>query len=174
MRRSLLCIAALTFLFSSLSLAQSTTARFDLFGGYSYLRSNPGGGSESANSSGWEASAGWNWNRWLGFKADLDGHYCCDGQTEHNFLFGPQITVRKSRADFFAHGLIGVSHGTASGFSDTQLAWAIGGGLDLKFKRFSRVGFRVIQADYLGTHYSDSVQNNFRYSTGIVFHIGKK
>jgi hypothetical protein len=173
MRRLLFCIVALLFL-SSLGIAQSTTSRFDLFGGYSYLRSNPGGGSEGANSSGWEASAGWNWNRWLAIKADFDGHYCCDGQTEHNFLFGPQITFRKSRADFFAHGLIGVSHGTATGFSDTPLAWALGGGVDLKFKRFSRIAFRVIQADYLGTHYADSVQNNFRYSAGIVLHVGKK
>jgi len=173
MRRLMMCIGLLA-LFSCCAYAQTTTPQWDVFAGYSYLRANPGGGFVAANASGWEAAATWNWNHWLGLKADFDGHYCCDGQHEHNFLFGPQFTMRRHRANVFFHALGGVSHGSTAGFSETTPAWVFGGGLDLKFERYPRLAFRVVQADYLGTNYADEVQHNFRYSAGIVVQFGKK
>jgi hypothetical protein len=172
MRLKLVCLFLVVLMSASAWAQTKTTPRFELFGGYTYLRSNPGDGFNGANSSGWESSLNWNWNRWLGIKGDVSGHYCCDGQTEHNFLFGPQITLRHERANIFFHGLAGVSHGTDTGFSETSAAWALGGGLDWKFKRWPRIALRPIQADYLGTHYSDSSQHNFRYSAGFVFSFG--
>lgn len=171
MRRNMLCLGIL-LLVPSCALAQSTP-RFEVFGGYSYLRANPGG-LKGAHASGWEASLNWNWKNWLGVKADFDGHYCCDGQNEHNFLFGPQVTIRRNRADVFFHAMGGVSRGRATGFSETPAAWDFGGGLDLKLKRYPRLAFRLIQADYLGTHYTAKAQHHFRYSGGIVFHFGKR
>ena len=152
--------------------ASSSVPRFELYGGYSYLRSNPGGNFNGAHSSGWDTSLNYNWNRWLGLKADVSGQYCCDGQTEHNFLFGPQLSWRRQRVNIFAHGLGGFSHGTDTNFSDTVAAWDVGGGLEWKFKRWPRIAFRPIQADYLGTHYADMYQHNFRYSGGFVFSFG--
>jgi hypothetical protein len=32
----------------------------------------------------------------------------------------------------------------------------------------------LAQVDYLGTHYADHIQHNFRYSGGIVFDFGKR
>jgi hypothetical protein len=174
MRRKIICIGVFALL-SSCVLAQ-TTPKVEVFGGYSFLRSNPGSPKLDANASGWEASAVWNHNHWLGVKADFDGHYCCAGQKEHNFLFGPQFTIRRKRTNVFFHVMGGVSHGNASlsGFPETAAAWVVGGGLDLKLKRWERVSFRLAQLDYLGTHYSGAAQHQFRCAGGLVFRFGKK
>ena len=56
----------------------------------------------------------------------------------------------------------------ATGFSnsDTSLATAIGGGLD--YKLIKGIAWRV-QGDELHTRFFGGGQNNFRFSTGIVF-----
>lgn len=158
-------------LLSACALGQATP-RFDAFGGYSYLRSDPGSGLSSANASGWAATLNWNWNHWLGLKADVSGTYCCSGQREHNFLFGPQVNFRGGRANFFTHGLGGVSHGNPLGVNQNVAAWAFGGGVDWKWSRDSRLSLRLAQADYLRTQYAGTAQNTFRYSTGLVFSFG--
>ena len=159
-------------LLSSCAVGQSTP-RFDVFGGYSYLRSS-GASITSANASGWGTSLNWNWKHWLGLKADIGGDYCCSGEREYNFLFGPQITFRRSHANFFVHGLGGVSHGNPAGVSESVAAFAFGGGLDWKIRNDSGLALRLVQADYLGTNYGNLMQHNFRYSTGIVFGFGGK
>jgi hypothetical protein len=58
--------------------------------------------------------------------------------------------------------------------SSTAFAMAKGGGLDLNLTRHLAV--RLFLADYLLTLLANRVndhQNNFRFSTGIVFHLGK-
>src|SRR5262252_5421675 len=93
-RTTILSLALLT---TACALAQAQKESFqkvDLYGGYSYLHSNPGPGVNSADSSGWDTSLNFNVNRWFGIKADMSGAYCCSNQTEHNFLFGPQLTWR--------------------------------------------------------------------------------
>lgn len=145
--------------------------KVDVFAGYSFVHSDPGFGLLGGDASGWEASLTYNWKDWVGLKADFDGHYCC-AQTMHNFLFGPQFTLGRGKVSPFVHGLVGVSHGTSSGFSDNVLGFAAGAGLDLKVS--DRLSVRLVQADYLGTHYADEIQNNFRLSAGVVFHFGRK
>lgn len=175
MRRKIICLGVLALL-SSCALAQTTktTPEFELFGGYSYLRTNPGSPTPSANANGWNASLAWNWKRWVGVKADFDGHYCCNGQKEHNFLFGPQFTLRRNRVDIFFHTLGGLSHGNPIGLPHNAAAWDAGAGLDLKLRGHPRIALRLGQLDYLGTHYGGRVQNTLRFSTGIVFRFGKK
>lgn len=170
--KKVLVVTALLLLCSLGSWAQNDP-QFDLFGGYSYLHSGPGMGLSSADANGWEASATYNWNRWLALKADIDGHYCCD-QTMHNFLFGPQINLlHGKKVQPFVHGLVGVSHGTSTGgFSDNVFAYAVGGGFDYKWT--DRISIRIVQADYLGTRYGGETQHNLRLSAGIVFHFGSK
>jgi opacity protein-like surface antigen len=169
MKRTLLLI---TLLCVCTAAAFAQTPKLDIFGGYSYLRSNPGFGLPSGNAHGWEASLTYNWNSWLGLKADFDGHYCCD-QTLHNFLFGPQISLGHGKLTPYVHGLVGLSHGTSTGgFSDDVLGFALGGGVDWKVGH--SWSWRVAQVDYLGTRFADETQDNLRISTGLVFHWGKK
>jgi hypothetical protein len=171
--RKMLVLAALLALLPCAAVAQDTPTA-EVFGGYSYLRANPGGGFLGSNASGWNASAAWNWNKSLGVKGDFSGHYCCSGNGEkkHDFLFGPQLNFRRQSANYFLHALVGVSHGNAPGFSKTVMAWAGGGGIDVRWT--DRISIRVAQVDYFGTHYASTMQHHFRYSGGIVFKFGAK
>ena len=157
------------------SFAQSNDPKYEIFAGYSYLHTNPGGGKSSADASGWNASVDYNLTRHWGAKADFDGHYCCNSQKEHNFLFGPQYQFQASHTRLFMHALVGASNASAPAahYSDAVLAWAAGGGFDLSFKAKSHWALRLAQLDYLGTNYRDSAQHNLRYSGGIVFTFGK-
>jgi len=170
--RKHILVCAVIALLSASTLGQSTL-RFDAFGGYSYLHSDPGSGLRSADASGWATSLNWNWNRWLGLKSDFSGSYCCTGQRENNLLFGPQVTFRREHANFFVHGLGGVSHGNPGGVSDNVAAYAFGGGVDWRFTQ-SGFGLRLGQLDYLATRYGGITRNNVRYSTGFVFNFGGK
>ena len=167
--KRILCVTALLLFCTAGSWAQSES-KYDFFGGYSYLHSFPSG-LPAGDAHGWEASLTYNWKNWLALKADFDGHYCCD-QTMHNFLFGPQINFGHGKVNPFVHGLVGVSHGTSPGFSDSVLGFAAGGGIDVKWS--DRISVRVAQLDYLGARYLDSTQNNLRISAGLVFHFGSK
>jgi hypothetical protein len=99
-------------------------------------------------------------------------HVLLQRTKEHNFLFGPQVNFRGGRANFFTHGLGGVSHGNPLGVNQNVAAWAFGGGVDWKWSRDSRLSLRLAQADYLRTQYAGTAQNTFRYSTGLVFSFG--
>ncbi len=173
--RKMLVLAGLLALSPCAVVAQEAP-KIEVFGGYSYIRANPKGGFIGSNGSGWNASAAWNWNSRWGLKADVSGFYCCSGQgeREHNFLFGPQFNIRRRKASFFLHALVGVSHGNAPAvsFSDTVLSWAGGGGVDIPWTE--KVSFRVLQVDYFGTHYAGTMQHHFRYSGGLVFKFGGK
>jgi opacity protein-like surface antigen len=111
----------------------------------------------------------------------------------YNFLGGVQVkdnSTEGSRLRPFGHALAGVAHQRAkidtsffsSAFcqqpgidcreqdseSSTGFAAAIGGGLDIKAtERFS---IRAFQVDYNPTRLNDSMQHNFRFGVGIVFH----
>ena len=108
----------------------------------------------------------------------------------YNFLGGVQIKDNSSETTFkpFAHALVGVAHGrnriniNQSGCvaifpspcppafteTDTGLAGAFGGGLDIRAG--DRLDIRVIQIDYNPTRLFDSTQHNFRIGVGLVFH----
>lgn len=167
--KKMLWMSVLVLLCALPALAQDS--KVDVFAGYSFLHTSPGTGLPSANASGWEGALTYNWNNWLGLKADVDGHYCCDASL-HNFLFGPQISLGHGKVSPYVHGLVGVSHGSASGFTDNAFAFALGGGLDVKAT--NRIAVRIAQVDYLGTRFADYTQNNFRFSAGLVFRLGSK
>ena len=54
-----------------------------------------------------------------------------------------------------------------STFTDTGIAGAFGGGLDVKIN--NKIDFRVIQVDYNPIYSNSRVDNNFRIGAGIVF-----
>ena len=112
----------------------------------------------------------------------------------YNFLGGVQVkdnSKEGSRVRPFGHALVGVAHQRTkldrSFFSSqfcqqpgvdcrtldnrqtsTGFAAAIGGGLDIKASE--RFSIRAFQVDYNPTRLNDSMQNNFRFGVGIVFH----
>jgi hypothetical protein len=148
---------------------------------------------------GFHFSATGNFNSWLGIYGDLAGYHANPtvnglwvglpaqikiNESAYPFLFGPQLSFRKLQpASFFAHALIGEMHeyanvpvGSGGSGAETGTKWAygFGAGLDVKVMRFLAV--RVVQADYIRSHFptsstSDS-QNNWRISTGIMLRGG--
>ncbi len=96
-------------------------------------------------------------------------------------LFGPEATYRGlARFDLFTHYLIGVAYGRDNEYPKiptatyTTWAYALGAGVDLKLGR--RVSARLIEGDWITTHYpvnSQEAQDNWRLTSGFVFHLGK-
>jgi opacity protein-like surface antigen len=203
------------FLAAGLCIALSVAARAqefpkaEVFGGYSYGNFGPVlSGAGRTNLNGWNASVGVNVNRWFGLVTDFDGHYgsskafipfppipctptACgftisENDKFHNFLFGPQFSLRTKKLTPFVHALFGGSRfnrsgtetivppppTTASTFnfssSTTNFAFAGGGGVDYKFT--DKFAWRV-QADYLEIGSQSRTLNNVRVSTGLVIHF---
>jgi peptidoglycan-associated lipoprotein len=101
--------------------------------------------------------------------------------TLSSYLVGGRYSLRAARFTPYAQLLVGAAHASGSlapgqfGLSSTAFAMAAGGGLDLNLH--SHLALRVFQADYLLTllpNQTNDHQNNFRFSTGVVFHFGNK
>jgi opacity protein-like surface antigen len=171
------------FLFAGLANAQIPTSG-NVFFGYSYYNTDLSS-IDRANTNGWEATFEGKVIPFLGIVADFDGHYgsqnfpSCVGNitgfacstfnasvAEHNYLFGPRVSMSFGKFRPFAEALFGAAHVNAgSAGSDTSFATALGGGLD--YKIIKPIAWRF-QGDYVQTRFFDTTQNNIRLSTGIV------
>jgi hypothetical protein len=196
--RKVIAVAFLLFAVVSLAAAQIPTSG-NVFLGYSYLNTTVAGANR-ANTNGWEASFEGKIVPFLGMVADFDAHYSgtvnfpvsdcsigCPAQpaggtpgaggylsasvSEHNFLFGPRVSVSAGRFRPFAELLVGASHISANSASApsfgsaTSFATAVGGGIDYRLIRL--VAWRL-QGDYVHVSFFGTRQNNVRISTGIV------
>jgi hypothetical protein len=184
-------VALFTILmFISMGHAQIPTSG-NVFIGYSYSTDIGSGPLHDLN--GWNGSLEGKLLPWVGIVADLSGLYGRGGSLFtavctspigvgchvfhthadlHNVLFGPRVSVPLGRFTPFAHALFGVSHlsESAPGFSDSSTAFgeAFGGGID--YRLIHGIGWRF-QGDDLHTRWFGTTQNNFRFSTGVVFHF---
>ena len=174
------------------SLAQIASAQIptkgNVFFGYSYDNTAISQG-DRGSLNGWDASLEGKFAPWVGLVTDIDGHYgsrsypvvcnglgSCSGPfsanvTEHNFLFGPRVSVQVERFRPFAEFLIGGSHVSRSnGISDsnTSFANAVGGGLD--YRVAGPLAIRG-QLDWIETRFYGATQNGVRFSTGIAIHF---
>jgi hypothetical protein len=184
MRCLLLVLAALSF--ATLLNAQETP-KYELFGGYSLLHN------EGANANGWEVSGAYSFNRWIGVKADISGHYRGESNeflrfsVHHHFVtIGPQYSWRTAHGTIFGHTLFGLANensyervffprppGVPQAFEsgNNSFATIIGGGGDWNFgKRFAVRG----QLDYVQNSAFTRHENHLRFSTGLVYRFGKR
>lgn len=167
----------------------------NIFLGYSYYNSKLTVDRASLN--GWEGSLEGRVFPHVGVIADFSGHYgpqdflicpvvpvglggggCATTSVsthELNVMFGPRVYFSMGRWRPFGEGLFGVAHISSDGFgSNHSFAMALGGGLDYRIVKPAAWRF---QLDYMRTQLdlpdfgfsSGSAQNNFRFSTGIVF-----
>jgi opacity protein-like surface antigen len=195
--RNLLLISLLCVL-CTLSAMSQDTPRVEVFGGYSLLHD---GNASPTNFQGWNASSTAYVNRWFGITADFSGHYSTTNnsflvspgvpaearftQRIHTFMFGPHLAYRKSRYVPFGQALFGVNHtgadisvrcsscGSAFGVgppSTNTFSMALGGGMDIAVGHGFSV--RPLQAEYILRRISSFNDNQFRYSTGVVFRLG--
>ena len=177
--RKLAAVALILFL-ADLASAQIPTSG-NLFFGYSYYNTNLTSSRSSLN--GWEGSVEGKVLPFIGIVGDFSGHYGSENLTvctvpildcerfntdvsQHNFLFGPRVSVSAGKLRPFAEVMIGAAHANAQTVgSDTSFATAVGGGLDYKLVKL--VAWRF-QGDYVHSHLFNAAQDSVRLSTGIV------
>ncbi|MGA8011466.1 MAG: outer membrane beta-barrel protein [Candidatus Acidiferrales bacterium] len=188
-RLALLCGALL--MFAGIASAQDEAPKVEAFGGYSYLRVNPGfGGAPGLNFNGGSGSLAYNFTPTLGVVADFGGYHWSQSSvdaTAVSYLFGPKLALRHGAITPFAQVLFGGAHasGDFSGLicpsarvrpqvsgcsvsgSENAFAMTAGGGVD--WNATTHIGIRLIQAEYLMTRFASETQNNVRVSTGVVF-----
>jgi opacity protein-like surface antigen len=165
--RNLFILGALVLFVAAPAIAQETP-KAELFGGYEYLRLNPGG----ANCHGGDGNLAYNLNNWFGAVGDI-GVCNVSGAGFHavNYLFGPRVSYREhGPLTPFAQVLFGGEHDAGGGASVSSFAMTLGGGADYKFT--DHVSFRG-QAEYLYTHFGGVRQNNARIEVGIVYRWGR-
>ena len=140
----------------------------NVFFGYSYNRAEIVS-NDATNLNGWDASLEGKFLPWVGIVGDFGGTYG-HNITEHNFLFGPRVSVEVNRYRPFAELMIGASHISLGkgGPSDTSFGNAVGGGLD--YRVAGPVAVRG-QLDWIHTRFFGNGQNDIRFSTGIVVHF---
>jgi opacity protein-like surface antigen len=163
--------------------------RIDLSGGFTHMTGDIG-------LNGWDGSATYRINRWLGLAGDLSGLYGSNsvlgvGFSSHlyNLNFGPRVFVPLN--DYpkwkpFGELLLGFSHQgqrikdsllgpgvVVPGFdeSDTSFSWMIGGGIDYQLNDNWRI--RALELDLLRTKFLDTVQNRARFNFGVVYQFGQ-
>jgi opacity protein-like surface antigen len=184
--RKLLALLVLVLAVSFTAAAQDTP-QAEVFGGYSYLRVNPGeeDGDEipGLNAHGGSGSVAFNATPMFGVVADLGVYRISNIEDSGinanvvSYLFGPKISVRGERVDPFVQLLFGGARISVESESENAFAMALGGGVDVKAT--DNIAIRVIQAEYVLTRFSveDGVrasQHNARISAGVVFRIGMR
>ncbi len=187
----ILCLPLATF-------AQEEAPKVEMFGGYSYLRINPGDDIDRISLNGFNTSLAGNITKNIG----IVGEFSRFTKTESvnlgdifndpslgtvdsrirvsTLMFGPRFTLRGGNAELFTHALFGAAQGSfrssAAGASDEvsgyAFAYALGGGFDIKLH--DNFALRVAQLDYLGTKVAGEQLNSLRYSAGVVIRFGKR
>jgi outer membrane protein OmpA-like peptidoglycan-associated protein len=188
--------------------SEDSYPKVEWFLGYSFWRAMP---TSSSNRMGYlhggSTSVAYNFNHYLGLVADFGGYdnskltligptgsqtFDSNGSA-YSFAFGPRISYRRyERFTPFVQALFGGAHASSvkiSGCtgspictplgSDTGFATFLGTGFDVKISR--HIALRLLEADFLLTHFKDPFSNNgqgrgwqdnVRLSTGIVFRFG--
>lgn len=175
----------LLVLFSPSPLEAQTLGQ--IFGGYSYVRTDvpvvslagvsflcvpPSclvpSGTTSIQTNGWEVAAALRTGPLLRVAADFSGHYSSFGGLKVNtlsYMFGPEL-ASPARVSPFIHAFVGQGRRTEGAFTQTSLATALGGGVDVKAAPFVKI--RLFQIDYFRTAFDGQTQRRPRLSAGIV------
>lgn len=161
---------------------------------YTFTRINPGGSLTSYNANGGSGYVEYNLNHVVGLVADLGANYASTvngfslNNTTFTYLFGPRFNWRLSHFTPYVQTLVGGARfsnaydpGSPSpvlGVSENTFAAAIGGGVDVNLT--DHIALKPIQVEYFMTQLPsefvnvNQVQNNLRYSAGVVFKFGSK
>ena len=191
----LLIVTRLLFVLAFLCCAtwgpeSSEVGKLDLSFGYSYVHVSSSSTSDLGTQSlnGADMSVSYQLKPWLRIVADFGlasaGYRKSDitgislRSTQSTYLFGPCFVLPMGRTTPFAQVLFGVARANAEMFDtnskQTDFAWALGGGFDYHLTR--HFALRPLQLEFPRTNFfelqhNQLTQNDFRASTGIVFHF---
>jgi opacity protein-like surface antigen len=162
--------------------APQTTQHFEVSGSYAYVRANSSSTGESFNLQGGSVSAAYRLGHGVSIAGDVGGYYFTDlpdgvSGRMYTYVAGPRFYFRRqARISPFGEILVGAARHTAETATDqageNSFALLLGGGLDLNLTH--NFAIRAVQADYLMTRFAgttgdSAIQNNVRFSAGIVF-----
>jgi hypothetical protein len=186
-------LAAVFALGSAPSARAQDAPKWEIFGGYTYMRANIIVNGNQFNMNGGSGSVAYNLNNWFGLVGDFGiTHSGTTAQpfslTIYTYEFGPRVSWRNhSKLTPFAQVLIGGGHAGGSLYTSSlgsglaplgtnnDFNFTAGGGVDWKINHGFSV--RLAQAEYLHTQFlnaNNNSQSNFRLSTGVVFSFGGK
>ncbi|HEY6293080.1 MAG TPA: outer membrane beta-barrel protein [Terriglobia bacterium] len=142
--------------------------RGELFGGYSFFYSNAGQHGSGFN--GGSGSIAENVNPWFGGVFDFSTQWH-SGANVTTFMYGPVFSYRKDpKITPFVRFLGGGVRGSVNylDFSKAQTSWGFdaGGGVDARVTK--SLSIRVVQVDYVFSHFSGVHQDNIRVSVGLL------
>jgi opacity protein-like surface antigen len=195
--KKLVLVAVFLLGFSVMAMAQDAP-KIEVFGGYSLVIADTSTASlqrgfegMDLNLNGWNGSIAINGNKWAGFVADFGGYYGTVGYEErneppyswadisvHSIMFGPKFTLHRGAVAPFVQTLFGVARikGSEAGddYIENDFAMALGGGLDVNLN--SNVAIRPVQLDWFMTKtgLTGEFADHLRFSTGVVFKLGKR
>lgn len=164
-----LLIAGMLMLFAAGAACAQTAPKAEFFVGYEYQHLNPGG----TGCHGLGLNLAYNLSDWLGGVGDFG---ICrqaglpSGLSAHNinYLFGPRLTYRNfGKWNPFGQVLLGGQHVGSNVGSANSFAMTLGGGMDYQYN--DRFSLRLIQVEYLYTHFGGATQNNARIEAGLVY-----
>jgi hypothetical protein len=172
----ILLVLSLAFVgFTPSLLSAGEAPRVQFFGGYSRLQldSKSFGFNSNTGLNGGTVSAAFNLNPYFGGVGEISVETGPNIRSR-DWLLGPQFMYNKWKVLFFAHVLFGKAEtrvSTSAVVKDNARATVFGGGVDVPIA--SRFSVRVVQVDYMTTHQFNADQHDIKFSTGVVFHLGK-
>ncbi|MCU1235206.1 MAG: hypothetical protein JWP63_3173 [Candidatus Solibacter sp.] len=161
---------------------------------YGFTRVNLGNTAPAFTQNGGSGYVEYNINKVVGLVADLGAYHNGDinsfqiDNTTFTYLFGPRFNWRMSKVTLYTQTLVGGARTSAS-YTPTSgttpvtghqngFATALGGGMDIALSHL--ISVKPIQLEYLMTQdpnpftQVNHIQNDLRYSAGIVLKFGAK
>ena len=175
------------------TLAAQDAAETNIFGGYSFIKTDPGiDGLDAVGAHGFHVEATRFFSPKFGVAAELSGHFGSDKQplegiedlssNQYSLLVGPRLKSRSFwRIQLSTRGMIGVStidietdgddtiNAVGIDGTETNVAFALGVSVDLKLSE--KVSIRLIQSNRFFTFFGNESQSHNRYSSGILIHL---
>jgi opacity protein-like surface antigen len=185
MKRYVIAVGVLLLSAAFVNAQESSTPAFEVGVNYSFVHRNSEPGRNSYGENGGSGYFEYNLTRTIGLVGDFGGYDSGNyNRQTFSYMFGPRLNWRMSRIVPYAQFLFGGAYEwgvvSATGISTTQngFAMAAGGGVDVNITQ--HIAVKPIQVEYFMTQLPqlasnlNAVQNNLRYSPGVVFRFGLK
>ena len=164
------------FVFSTGVLSATEAPKIQFFGGYTRMQfdSKVFGFNDTTGLNGGTIGGAFNVAPYFGVKTQISVETGPNIRSR-DWLIGPQGMYSKWGILFFGHVLFGKAetriHVPNVVEEDHAGAVQFGGGLDIPISE--RFSIRAVQVDYLKTHQLNVDQRDVKFTTGVVFHLGK-
>ncbi len=174
--KNLILVIALV-ISGAIGINAQTKDNTEFYAGYQFVRTNVetrNGAvrfNKETDSSGINVSATEYVAKNVGVTGELGANFDGDGRNLYTYMGGLTAKAnREGKVQPFAKALLGGYTAQNQGFrsdrTKSDFAYSVGAGLDVQFKK---VGWRVLQVDYLGTRNFRQFDNAVRVGTGFVF-----